>query len=67
MKILILSISGILGNSMLRKLSEMANIEVFGTARSEPVKRLFPLELDPPPGFAQKIAIKYLAITKFII
>jgi len=45
MKLLIVGVSGMLGNAMFRKLSDRADIEVFGTARSESVKRFFPTDL----------------------
>lgn len=49
MKLLIIGVSGVIGNAMFRKLSENADIEVFGTARSEAVKLLF------HPNLASKI------------
>ncbi len=49
MKLLIIGVSGVIGNAMFRKLSENADIEVFGTARSEAVKLLF------HPDLASKI------------
>jgi dTDP-4-dehydrorhamnose reductase len=45
MKLLVVGVSGMLGNAMFRKLSERADIEVFGTARSESAKRFFPTDL----------------------
>lgn len=45
MKILVLGVSGMLGNAMLRVLSENAEIEVFGTARSSSVQRYFAPEM----------------------
>jgi len=41
MKILVLGVSGMLGNAMFRILSEWAEFEVFGTARSSSVQRRF--------------------------
>lgn len=49
MKLLILGASGMLGNALLRRLSENVNIEVFGTIRSESAKRFY------PPKLANKI------------
>jgi len=45
MKILVLGVSGMLGNVMFRVLSENAEIEVFGTARSSSVQRYFAPEM----------------------
>lgn len=45
MKILVLGVSGMLGNAMFRVLSENAEIEVFGTARSSSVQRYFEPEM----------------------
>lgn len=45
MKILVLGVSGMLGNAMFRVLSENAEIEVFGTARSSSVQRYFAPEM----------------------
>lgn len=45
MKILVLGVSGMLGNAMFRVLSENAEIEVFGTARSSTVQRYFAPEM----------------------
>ena len=45
MKILILGVSGMLGNAMMRVLSERADCEVVGTVRSESAKRYFPQEI----------------------
>lgn len=45
MKVLVLGVSGMLGNAMFRKLSESSSLEVYGTARSASVKRFFPNEL----------------------
>lgn len=45
MKVLVLGVSGMLGNAMFRKLSEGDELEVFGTARSASVRRFFPPEL----------------------
>lgn len=41
MKILVLGVSGMLGNAMFRTLSEGTEVEVFGTARSSSVLRQF--------------------------
>lgn len=41
MKILVLGAAGLLGNAVMRVLSENARWEIFGTIRSEDVKRLF--------------------------
>lgn len=41
MRVLVLGVSGMLGNAMLRKLSEGVEINVFGTSRSASVKRFF--------------------------
>lgn len=41
MKVLILGVSGMLGNAMFRTLSEGTEIKVFGTARSSSVQRYF--------------------------
>lgn len=41
MKILVLGVSGMLGNAMFRTLSEGTEIKVFGTARSSSVQRYF--------------------------
>lgn len=41
MRILVLGASGMLGNAMIRVLSEKADWQVYGTARSETVKRFF--------------------------
>ena len=41
MKILVFGASGMLGNAMVRILSEKENFEVFGTIRSKKVKKLF--------------------------
>jgi len=41
MKILVLGATGMLGNAMIRVLSEKVDLQVFGTARSESSKRLF--------------------------
>jgi dTDP-4-dehydrorhamnose reductase len=45
MKVLVLGVSGMLGNAMFRKLSESRSLEVYGTARSASVKRFFANEL----------------------
>ena len=45
MKILVLGVSGMLGNAMFRVLSENAEIEVFGTARSSSAQRYFAPEM----------------------
>ncbi|PDS40634.1 NAD(P)-dependent oxidoreductase [Rhizobium anhuiense] len=45
MKVLVLGVSGMLGNAMFRKLSESQSMEVYGTARSAATKRFFPNEL----------------------
>ncbi len=45
MKILVLGASGMLGNAMIRVLSESVEHEVFGTIRSEGAKRFFSAEL----------------------
>jgi len=45
MKVLVLGVSGMLGNAMFRKLSESQSLEVYGTARSASAKRFFPDEL----------------------
>lgn len=42
MNVLIIGATGMLGNAMIRLLSEKADWQVFGTARSESAKRLFP-------------------------
>lgn len=41
MKVLVIGTTGMLGNAMIRVLSEKVNWQVFGTARSESAKRLF--------------------------
>lgn len=41
MKVLVIGATGMLGNAMIRVLSEKANWQVFGTARSESAKQLF--------------------------
>ena len=41
MKVLIIGATGMLGNAMIKVLSEKAGWQVFGTARSESAKRLF--------------------------
>jgi len=51
MKILVLGASGMLGNTVLRVLSENAELEVFGTARSSSVQRYF------PPAISKKIIV----------
>jgi dTDP-4-dehydrorhamnose reductase len=45
MKVLVLGVSGMLGNAMFRKLSESQSMEVYGTARSAATQRFFPNEL----------------------
>lgn len=45
MKVLVLGVSGMLGNAMFRKLSGGAELEVFGTARSASVRRFFAPEM----------------------
>lgn len=45
MKILVLGISGMLGNAMLRVLFENSEIEVFGTARNPSIQRYFSPEI----------------------
>lgn len=45
MKILVLGVSGMLGNAMFRVLSEAPGSSVVGTARSEAARRHFPTEL----------------------
>jgi len=45
MRVLVLGVSGMLGNAMFRELSEGAGFEVFGTARFTSVKRFFAAEL----------------------
>jgi dTDP-4-dehydrorhamnose reductase len=45
MKILVLGVSGMLGNAMFRVLSEAWGSSVVGTARSEAARRHFPAEL----------------------
>lgn len=45
MKILVLGASGLLGNAVFRVLSEKEDWEVFGTVRSEEMKRFFSPEL----------------------
>jgi dTDP-4-dehydrorhamnose reductase len=45
MKILVLGVSGMLGNAMFRVLSENAEIEVFGTVRPSSVQRYFAPEM----------------------
>lgn len=42
MNVLIIGATGMLGNAMIRLLSEKADWQVFGTARSESAMRLFP-------------------------
>ncbi len=49
MRILVLGASGMLGNAMVRVLSEKEEWEVFGTARSSGVGRFF------PPGVARRL------------
>lgn len=51
MKVLVLGISGMLGNAMFRKLSEGAELEVFGTARSASVRSFF------APEYAGRIIV----------
>jgi dTDP-4-dehydrorhamnose reductase len=41
MKVLVLGVSGMLGNAMIRVLSEKADWQVYGTVRSESTKQLF--------------------------
>ena len=45
MRILVLGASGMLGNAMIRVLSEKADWQVFGTVRSERAKRLFSADI----------------------
>ena len=45
MKILVFGATGMLGNAVIRVLSEIDNWEVFGTIRSENVKKLFNLKI----------------------
>lgn len=45
MRILVLGVSGMLGNAMLRVLSERADLQVFGTARSGVAKHFFSPEI----------------------
>lgn len=45
MKVLVLGASGMLGNAMMRVLSQNPDIEVRGTARSSLVRQFFPSEL----------------------
>ncbi|MBY3128749.1 dTDP-4-dehydrorhamnose reductase family protein [Rhizobium laguerreae] len=46
MKVLVLGVSGMLGNAMFRKLSQSRSLEVYGTARSASVKGFFAHELN---------------------
>lgn len=46
MKILVLGASGMLGNAMIRVLSEKVDWQVYGTIRSESSRRLFPADID---------------------
>jgi dTDP-4-dehydrorhamnose reductase len=41
MKILVLGASGMLGNAMIRVLSEKSDLQVYGTVRSESSKIFF--------------------------
>lgn len=41
MKVLVLGVTGMLGNAMIRVLSDKRGFQVFGTARSESARRLF--------------------------
>ena len=41
MKVLVLGASGMLGSAMIRVLSENNNLKVFGSIRSQKVKKLF--------------------------
>lgn len=45
MRILVLGVSGMLGNAMIRVLSEKADWQVYGTIRSESSKRLFQADI----------------------
>ena len=45
MKVLVLGVSGMLGNAMFRKLSEDTELEVFGTVRGSFVRRFFKSEM----------------------
>ena len=45
MKILVLGASGMLGNAMIRVMSEKADLQVYGTVRSESSKRFFSAEI----------------------
>lgn len=45
MKILVLGVSGMLGNAMFRKLSETKSLVVYGTSRATSAKRYFPAGL----------------------
>ena len=44
MKVLVLGVTGMLGNAMFRVLSESSELFVYGTARSESARRHFPIE-----------------------
>lgn len=46
MKVLVLGVSGMLGNAMLRTLAEGEGLDVYGTARSVSVRRFFSTELN---------------------
>jgi dTDP-4-dehydrorhamnose reductase len=41
MKVMVIGVTGMLGNAMIKVISEKADWQVFGTARSESAKRLF--------------------------
>ena len=45
MKVLVLGVSGMLGNAMLRTLAEGSGVDVYGSARSASVRRYFSPEL----------------------
>jgi dTDP-4-dehydrorhamnose reductase len=45
MKILVLGASGMLGNAMIRVLSKQANLQVYGTVRSDSSKRFFSADI----------------------
>ena len=46
MRVLILGVSGMLGNAMLRVLAKSTNLQVHGTVRSSELRRLFDAELN---------------------
>lgn len=45
MRILVLSVSGMLGNAMIRVLSGYEGLEGFGMTRSRNVERIFPVRV----------------------